>query len=462
MKKVILTVTRGGIARNLLQNDFYEVLTRSFDVVIMSTAAKDPHFIEMFERHNVRFLEIQEQDHTWSDRLLFFFHKNLIYNQTVDQKNHWGPIGTKNSIKPSYISYLTKKIIFIPISRLIFLRDLVRLLDDLFLQKSEVAQYHEVLLKEKPDLIVSTNISADTEAALIKAARRLKIRTVGMPKSWDNTSKHGFRVKTDVFVVWNEFMKEQAIRLQNYRLDQVAVIGIPQFDYYVDKSRIWSREKFCELYGLDPARKIIMFGSEGGKFPTDGDIAAIIAEQIHQGRFHRPCQLLVRPHYGYKNDDLKFKSVFGKALVSVDRFNKPSANFRDEWDYSRDFMDRFLNTLYHSDIAISTCSTLALDAVAFDKPLISIGFDGDDDQPYERSLRRWYETQYYSAVIKTGAIEVASSREKLASLIDQYLNHPEFKSKEREILRQKFVYPFDGQAGRRLADLVIANLERGR
>ena len=450
MKKVFLTISRGSIARNVLQNDFYRLLRNQYQVRLVTTAATDERFRKEFGHPNVSYIAFQEQDHTWADRWLFFLHKNLVYNSTVAQKNRWGSPGNPKSKQPSWLSYIIKRIIFFPLSHIHWLRDIVRFLDQLLLQKREITTFKKLLQQEKPDLVIVTNITSDTEVALLKAAEQLGIHTIAMPKSWDNLSKHGFRIKVDRLIVWSQFMKEQAERFQNYSTTKIEVIGIPQFDCYADRRRLVSREEFCRWYGLDPNKKIIFFGSEGKLFPTDAEIAAILYEYTSS----HGDQLLLRPHYGYRNDEKKFSALVGKPGVTVDLFNNPSAYFRDEWDYSEAFNSRFMNTLHHSDIIINTCSTLSLDAVAFDKPIISIGFDGYTKKPYHSSILRWYETDYYRAVLATGAVDVARSKAELFSLIDASKANPTRRASERKILRERFCGPIDGKAGERFFKII--------
>ncbi len=445
MKKVLLTISRGSIARNLLQNVFYTQLREKYHVVLLTTAADDGRFQQQFAHPNVTFLTYEEKEQGAGDRLLFWFHKHLIYNPTVAQKDRWASPGDPRTKQPTYASYLCKKALFTVLSKIRWLRDFVRWLDLMFLQKDEVAFFLRLLTKHKPDIVISTNVSSDTEAALLKASKKQHIPTVAMPKSWDNSSKFGFRCKADYIVVWSLFVRDQAVGFQNYRPEQVWTIGVPQFDCYADQKRRMDRRAFCERYGLDPDKKIIFFGSEGKLFPNDSEIASILYDYAQS----RGYQLLVRPHFGYKQDEKKFSHLLGKPGAAVDLFNQPSALFRDEWDYSIAFMDRFLNSLYYSDVIVNTCSTLSLDGVAFDKPIISIGFDGYVKKPYHESIARWYETFYYRGVIETGGVHIAQDKDDLSQTLDRYLAAPETDATGRERLRTELCGPIDGKAGER-------------
>jgi hypothetical protein len=459
MKKILLTISRGWIARNLLQNDFYRILREDAKIYILSPAHNDRRFIDEFKHNNVYFIPLEEKGHTFFDRIIFFFHKNFIYNPTVDQKNRWGIIGDPRSKRSSYLLYIFKKIFFLPVSKLSFLRDFVRYIDYKFLQKFEVKKFINLIDDIKPDLVVITNIAGDTECALAKAAKKRKIKIIGIPKSWDNLSKYGIRAKADILILWNKFMLEEAEKYQNYKEKNLRIIGIPQFDDYLNKDKIWSRKKFCSIYNLDVEKNIIFFGSEGKLHQTDKEIAGILFSFIEKNELLKNCQLLIRPHFGYQDDELKFKNLFGKENVVVDLFNNPSNYFRDHWDYSTEFKERFINSIYHSDIIINTYSTLTLDGAFFNKPIICINFDGHKIKSYSEQTARWGQITYYNSIIKIGAVSVVNNSFELKEAINKYLSDKNYKDKERGKLREVFCYKQDGKSGQRLSEIVINELK---
>ncbi len=410
---VMITISRGGTARNLLKNTFFKELKKNFDqVFIVTPANNDERFISEFGAENVTFLPMLPSENTLLRLLIHKVNKYIIYNKTTEKLIRYDTVG--DSLEPpSKVKYVVIKSLFYPLSKVQFVRKFLRWLDYLLLQKDMVRQYTSMILAHEPSVIFSTSMGEDSESALLKAARRLKVPSVAMPKSWDNPSKLYFRAKADTVVVWSHFMKKQMQTLQDYHPSQIAITGVPQFDYYSDNALIESREDFCASLGLDPNKKIIFFGSEGKYVPTDPDVAGVIADLIDQDAFKQPAQLLIRPHFAHKDDHLKFKDYFDRPNVVVDRQNNPSSNFRDRWDYSDKQMNHFLNSLYHSDVVINTCSTLTLDGAAMGKPVILINFDGPTPKPFHRSVKRWYLTDYFTEILSVKAAQVVESEEQL-------------------------------------------------
>jgi len=300
---------------------------------------------------------------------------------------------------------------------------------------------------------------SDIETAVIKAAKKMKVKVIGMPKSWDNPSRAGFRAKVDILVVWSDFMAEQSEKFQNYRRKDIRIIGIPQFDYYNDKSKFWSKEKFCSEFGLDINKPIILFTSEGKAVPEDKQIASIIYDFIKNNELREECQLLIRPHFFYKDEEKKFTHLLGKQNVAVDLSNNPSARFRDHADYSWYHLERFVNSLYHADVIVNVASTIALDGIALDRPVIHFAYDVDNEMAKFHSLKFCYASDYNLEIVNSRATKLAKSREEFKDLINRYLENPKLESRERQELRNRFCYKIDGNSGRRFANIIIHTVD---
>jgi len=456
-KTIFLTIIRGMMARNLLHNDFYKILREKFRIVILTPAANDERFCKEFSHPNVEFIYFEEKRHGRADTIFLGLNKYLIYSKYIGLKLRYGIRGLTKPEDLSLIRYYFFTVLFKPLSKIKFLRDIVKWIDYLFAQREEVKEFRELIKKEKPVLVVVTSIMSNIEAALLKAARKENITTIGMPKSWDNPSRAGWRAKAETLVVWSEFMAEQAIEFQNYKRHEIKIVGIPQFDDYRNESKIWSREKFAREFGLSPERKVILFGSDGKGVPEDKVYASLVERFISEGAFSSPSQLLIRPHYIYKDDEKKFSHLVDKPNVAVDLSNDSSTGFKDRADYSPYHQERFINCLYHCDLVITVASTVALDGIAFDKPVINIAFDvpleGEDFSRHPIALG--YESDYYQEIVHIGATKLARSEDDLKILIERYLKNPRLEGPEREELRNRLCYKIDGLAGRRFADIVL-------
>lgn len=448
---IFITVSRGAIARNILQNEFYDLVKRHFDkVILITTAAGDARFAKEFGAPNVEIVPMLMRKDSFLDTFVSRLYKLLIFNEsTVGRVLYWYEVApSRVQWLGKFIKYLFLRAVFQPLSKVTLVRRMIQRVDYLFLQQPLVAQYRQLIKEYRPDAIFATSILE--EAALLKAARRERIPTVAMPKTWDNPSKLYFRARADAVAVWSSFVKDQMINFQDYREDEVVVVGVPQYDYFLNDAEYESREEFCAQVGLDPKKKIICLGSEGKVMPSDADIAAIIYEFIKKNELIKDCQLFIRPHFGYKNDAQKFSRLIGKPGVVIDMSNTPSGGFRDQWDYSKEHMRHFLNLLRHVDVIMSTASTLTLDAVALGRPNILIMFDGYEKKPFYASGTRWYVCDYFAELMRYQPALVADSPESLCASINKLLNNSTLLLENQERLCERFCYRLDGNAGKRL------------
>ncbi len=460
MKTIFLTVSRGMITRNFLLNDFYRILREKFHIVILTPAAHDPTFLQAFSHPNVEFVQLDEYPWGFGERAIVTLEKYLLLSDSVLL---FLRLGIPNIVPRSrfyWLKYAVAIVVFKPLSKIRGLKTMIRFLDDRLTQQKFVRELRQFIREKSPSFILSLNVTSDSEAALAKAARREHVPVWSMPKSWDNLSNSCFRIKTEKLLLWNEFMKEQALRLQGYAEREVEIVGIPQFDMYLDPSRLQTREAFCASVGLDPNKKIILFATEGKGVPGDPAIAQILTDFLRDNRYVSPAQLFIRPHFAYKGEIDRFTRFIGVPGVFVDTFFHPSPSFKDSWDYSEEFTNRFINTLYHSDVVINTISTLSLDVSIFDKPIVSIGFDGPVPLPYDTSVLRWYGSDHGKELMSTGGLRMVRDADELLAAVNAYLADPTLDAAGRERLRARLCGPLTGGIGKRLAEMISGRVEK--
>lgn len=453
MKTIFITISRGVLARNILQTDVFDVLKKAgHRIVILTPAYRDERFLKEFSAPNIIFENLVEPSWTRRDRLFVGIQKALVYNSSTAMRDRYGIYNPKEG---SIIKYALKKIIFWPLARLGFLKEVVRWFDARLVKDHH---YGALFGEYRPDLVFSTSVMDDGDVSLLKQARARRIPTIGAVKSWDNISKMAFRVKTDKILVWGGYSRDEMKRFQHYRDRDIVICGVPQFDFYAGlRSFVRPREEFCSRLGIPPERRIIMFASCGKLTQKDGEVAALIADAISRGEIEN-AHLLLRPHFAYKDDEKKFAELDGSPNAYLDKEYNRSSVFRDRWDYSRAQIERFTNIIAHANVVIATGSTVGLDAAAFDKPVINIAFDGTSAVPFAQSIARGYLSEHNNAVLKTGGTWFVRSSAELMTAIGEYLKNPRLHAEGRRRLKEYFCYQIDGQAGTRMAAEILRML----
>lgn len=444
-KTIFMTVNRAIIVRNIILNPAFQEFASHYRIVLFSPQFEDKQLKEMcsnckieqlFERKLTPFQRKLEQ-------LFISLHKSLIYNPTIQVCSEYGlmlrnPVRFKrlrNNIEKyflgRFLSHEPVRRFFKWMDRKIFPCNL----------------YDDVIDTYKPDAVFVTAIGSDDEIAFLRNCKAKGVKSIGMAMSWDNLSKSGFREKTDHFILWSDYMKEEALRFQGYQENELTIVGIPQFDNYVGES-VEDKKTFFQRFGLDPQKKTIFFGSEGPVCPDDPYIVSFLATKIKDGTLSE-YQILVRPHFAYKKDIERFLPFVDKRYVFVDSFYG-SSQFKDGTSLDLSTVKNLSLEIQYSDVSITSTSTLVLDILANGRLPLLYNFDKDKTLHFRDSIRRLYDTLWFREIRAIGLDNMANSEEELVSKIKEFAQNPEKEEKKRSELIERFCYQLDGKSGKRL------------
>ena len=311
-----------------------------------------------------------------------------------------------------------------------------------------VKRYH-------PDLVLLATPGVKlVEPYIIACAHRLGIPTVAFDFSWDNLTTYPRHVrKTKYLICWNEFHREMAKELHDYKDEQLFVAGVLRFDaYFRALEGEESREAFLSSRGLDPKRKTLLYAARSyGTFHTDF-IRAFIRWQ-KEGAFAESLNLFVRIHpidpAGAYDEFLNIPNVhIGLAGTHKEStVSGPDGVETEEgdWVIKKD-------SIRHSDICLNLASTFSIEAFIFDKPVINVGFV----PPFSGIL----EFPHYAPVVEAGAVRVAQKMEDILTYINGYLKDPSQERQARADIVEKFVAPTDGFSYRRNIAFIDEIMER--
>lgn len=441
---IFFTINRAIIARNFFQNEFARLFSDAYNVVILTPLHEDPVMKKHFAQYTLEPLYARELSPFMRkvEQLFISMHKALIYNETTQVTSEYGLMLQGDVPFKKFRNWVEKHIF----ARLAYrpVRTFVKWVDrKLF----PCARYNDLFDKYNPVAVFSASLGSDDEIALVRNAKDKGIPTMGMAQSWDNLSKYGFREKVDLFIVWSEFMQEEALAFQDYTADELACVGIPQFDHYANPD-IPSREAFCKQFNLDPNKKIILFGGEGPMCPDDPYVVSVIQEKIKDGTL-AGYQVLVRPHFAYRNVVDRYYPLVDNVTVSIDDDFEATA-FKDGTGLGMKSVDNLIAETCHAAVCITSCSTLVLDYAALGKRPLLYDFDKDKQAPYKRSMKRFYTTLWFREIRKVGVDMFAPSEEHLVEMVKDIAEHPDKEADLRDRLVERFCYKIDGKSGERL------------
>jgi len=457
MKTIFITVTHGGVVRNILRTEVFKTLKSRKDLRIvlavlpLTTFFNSKSFATEFSGENVIVENVGIKSNIVEralKKIAEMIFLNINYNETIRIKE-------MTLKKRNYFKYLGLKFVKKILGKN---KNAIEALErlDRFLFGYKHRYYRELFEKYNPSLIFSTDFLCPYEWGLIKAARHYNVPVVSMVLSWDHLSKGRLPMKFDKIIVWNNFLKKQLIEYYGYSSDEIFVSGIPHFDYYVqDRGKLSSRREFLKNVGAAPNKKLITYTtSPPALSPFEQDVIEIVCEAIKNGEIKYPSHLHVRFHpadnFG-RHEKLK---KYGD-IITFEPPGKSASRAGYTWDPDKADMLHYADLLFHSDVMINVCSTVTIDASAFDTPVINIAFDGYEEKPYWDSTARYYDYTHYKNIVETGGAKIARDKEELIKYVNEYLKNPKLDSEGRKRIVDEMCYKLDGKAGKRIAKYIL-------
>ncbi|NJL92786.1 MAG: hypothetical protein HC915_03210 [Anaerolineae bacterium] len=222
---------------------------------------------------------------------------------------------------------------------------------------------------------------------------------------------------------------------------QIEVLGWPQMDVYQQAGTCIARDAFLQdRLGLSPERRLVVLGAYTQRLaPYEAEVAQHIAAQARAGAYGLPVTLLVRPH----PRDFQWAARFGALHAPPEVIVEPP-----DWGD----LAHLANLMAHADVVLNSASTIMLDAVAFDTPVINLAWGAAQvPNPWEAPARM-YEWDHLRAVVETGGTRLVQSTEALDQALLAYLHDPSIDAPGRARIRAEQLEPFDGRASERLVN----------
>lgn len=311
--------------------------------------------------------------------------------------------------------------------------------------------YFYIFEKYNPDLVFVTNIAHFPDPEVLSEAKRRNIKTVGMASNWDHLNKYYIPLHSDIFLTQNEPMRKEAIDYHAYDPAHVIPVGFPELDShmaFVQETHRRGREDFLKHIGIPSKSKIILFISGSVYYLDEPIILKKIAEWIEEGKFGPNAYLMVRP-YPQRTEKEKYKELENHPRIIF--------NWLSQWD-DQEGGNYYKSIMHAADVVIAIFSTTAIEAAVWDKPILTIGFDGDAARPYHQSIRRLLHLSHFKHVLETGSVPVVRSFEELYAGIKTYLDDPSRDRQNRKALIDKMCYKIDRRSSERVADAIMKHI----
>ncbi|MCF4102129.1 hypothetical protein L1I30_10660 [Gillisia sp. M10.2A] len=456
-----LVITDGVGLRNFILSDFLTEAEQNFDGIrIFSGLPSSAYTIDDFKK--VKILELpvfKESFHTW------FWRK---FKEIAHLQNHKDNFGIADNLKANHSKvrsnrgYATRFIY--KFTQFFHSEGIIQFLDRKHinsLKNDPVTNFClEQLKKESPDLLFFTHQRPPYVVPLVAAANKLGIKTGSFIFSWDNLASKGrMAANFQFFLVWSELMKEELLHFYpSVQPENIKVVGTPQFEPYVLERYQSERNDFYEKFGLNPEFKTLCFScGDVSTSKNDNLYIEYLANAIEKNDFGEKLNFLVRTspaeepsRFSYLKDKYSFiKWNYPKWVLARENHPEPWSQRIPSVEDIKDL--RMI--LEFSDVGINMCSTMSLDFMTFDKPVINPVFGNMENGLYND--QRFLNYAHYKRVIESDAVVIATNENTLILAVKESLLSPENRSTEREnLLKVQISCELEG-TGKRMANILL-------
>lgn len=451
---VFITCYHGLISRNILNSSVLKILKdRDVKVVVFAPPDKKSFLEENYGDPNIIIEGVDLEAIVRSRRNKFWYRLAFLLQNSyyvIDQRKE-RLFNNRNVL--GYLNYLLVNTVAFVLSNFRIFHFVYRYFDYQFSPKNI---FNEYIRKYNPELIFATDIFSEYDPLFLREAKARGIKTIGMVRSWDNTTTKGIlRIIPDEVLVNSPTGKRELIKMHDLKEKHVKVVGLPQFDDWLFGPTM-SREEFFKKIGADYRKRLILFSPAGNILSdTDWQICQILKDAISAGELSDDIQFLIRNHPSHPADLSKFEK--NDHFI----YEMPGTRFGSGYrnaELSPDENSHLCNSVYYSDVVIYIATSLGLDAAVFDKPQIIVSFDGWETKPYLKSVKRYHNEDNLRNLIVLGGTKVVESRQDLITWINKYLENPEIDCEGRKKIVTEHLYKIDGKSGERIATIVLGHL----
>lgn len=315
----------------------------------------------------------------------------------------------------------------------------------------------------KPDLFAFGRLQFPVTTYWAQALRHLGIPMIGIISSWDHPTIQGpLSPGMSGYVVASRRMADEICDLHGIDRARVCQVGKVQMDRYMNPATFSSREEFFKEIGVPSEHRLVTFGTNTtGLKEHEVSIARKLAEDFSNVAYGK-ATLLLRTHpqdVNWERDFLSLAKPPWVLCLSASSFGNQKA---DSLLRSHDDQVMLANLMKHSDIVIQSRGSMALDAIAFDTPVISLAFDGDLVRPPNDSYLLEYAYEHYKPLVAARGTWMVGSYAELDRAIQGYLSDPTIHAEGRKIIREEHIEPLDGRASQRLVDYLVESARKAR
>ena len=440
MKKLGIVITDGVGFRNFIMSDFIAEATQEFDEVFIYSGLP----LSAYDSISQKNCTIKELAVFVEGKVTWFFRK---WKEVAHLQKHKSFYGMKDNLNVGYPKTNSAKALLVKliysVTHWIHCDASILLAEKLqfgSFSKNKITQsYIQLLQEDQPTHLFFTHQRPPFLAPFLYAAQQLKIPTSTFIFSWDNLASKGRMLGAfDYFLVWSRLMQSELLYFYpNVGKEKTKVVGTPQFEPYVMPKYESTLEDFYAKFKLDAHLKTICYSCADASIgQNDPFVIRVIANAIRNKSLKTKVQLIVRTSPA--EDDARFKAVreeFPEIIWNVPKWILTRKNHAESWSQripsEADIRD-LRSLLENVDLNINMCSTMTLDFMLFDTPVINTVFGNSENGLYND--QRFLNYVHFKKVVDSQSVTIAQNETDLIAQINQALNNPKERTTQRKTM----------------------------
>lgn len=287
-------------------------------------------------------------------------------------------------------------------------------------------------------LVASTDLAKDQQ--LIYTCRRIGTPVVALVHSFDNlTSKGLLSTKPDRLLVWNDIMRKEAVEYHSMDLDKIDIVGVPQYEQYRKLAAQTSKERFRKRLKIPNDASVITYtASAMFMFPDEERFVQELVEAISRGECGN-SHLVLRTHPPDVRKEA-YLQRYSESHLPI-RIDIPDAGYTALHTGkigTNESILNFVELMQYSDVVVNLSSTIALDAVLFNTPVICLNFNYLSEESWFCAPNH-HRCEHYWPIVESNAVDFPNNLGELICSINSYLDNPEKQSFERRRLMDQMM-----------------------
>jgi hypothetical protein len=279
--------------------------------------------------------------------------------------------------------------------------------------------------KEEIDIIYFLSPYLKEEIALSLSYKKDKTKLCFILPSWDNIYKYYTFKHFDSYIVWGE---SQQFFLKNTMNINSPIYLKGPISQYIFNNYIMS-DSYNNYLKPSSSVNLLYCTITPRNFPNEVNFVKDLINKINNDVYGNNCHLTIRLHPAEKDVDSYRDLVSNKVSIS---YSKGVSSLYD-WDVDERFFLDQIEDFINSDIVITVASTITIDAIILNRPVINFKpkiLNGKVDL---------YQLDHYKSVTNSNELEIVESIEELDSVIKEILSG-KHKNYRKSISKEVFLH----------------------